>query len=73
VSQLCPRTIEAEESREVTKNVKVMVSPVEKVIGSSRVSEITEFEVPSNNLSLRGGIAERGRSYLLAKSRLMKQ
>ena len=73
MSQLCPRTRETEESRGVTKNEIVMLSPVGKVTRSSIDSEMAELVDPSNSLRGMGGKAERGRLRVSANVGSIKQ
>ena len=73
MSQLYPNTTEQEESRGVTKQVTVIVSPVGKHRGKSTEAEIRDVEEPSKSRSEIGGIGVVGRSCSLAKLLSTKQ
>ena len=55
-SQLCPRTIEQDESSFVKKRVIEVIAPDGKRKGNSTASVMTLLEVPSNKRSVTGGI-----------------
>ena len=68
-----PNTTEQEESRGVTKQVTVIVSPEGKRKGKSTEAEICDVEKPSKSWSGIGGMGVVGRSCNLAKLLSTKQ